>query len=147
MLVKSLILPLITYCDSIYATNINAMTLRILERALNACTRFVFALKRSENIDEYRNRILGCSLVDFYKYRRTAFIQKLLINKELAYLFNQLHISTRSNLLILPRHITSQYNKSFFVNAVANYNMLPNVLKMSATLHNFKKRYFERFFT
>lgn len=35
--VKSLILPLITYCDSVYSSNLKAKSIRVLERAFAAC--------------------------------------------------------------------------------------------------------------
>lgn len=121
MLFKSLILPLFMYCDSVYSTNLNAISVRVLERAFAACTRFVFALGRRNNIDEHVNRIVGCPLMKFLNYRRTVSIFMLLVYKEPEYLFNKLQTS-RSKVLILPRHNSSQYNKSFFVSAAVSYN-------------------------
>ena len=71
---------------------------------------------------------------------------KLITGKEPDYLFNNLQLSTRSNVIILPRHSTSQYNKSFFVSAANAYNMLPNATKLCSTLASFKKRCSEHFF-
>lgn len=143
MLVKSLILPLFTYCDAVYSTNLNAVTVRVLERAFSACVRFVFALSRRDSVNEYVNRIVGCPLVEFLKYRRTVCMHKLLISKEPDYLFDKLQISMRSKTIILPRHFSSQYNKSFFVSAAVSYNALPNAVKLCHRLGSFKRRCFE----
>lgn len=44
MLVKSLILPLFTYCHSVYTSNLKAKSIRVLERAFAACVRFVLRI-------------------------------------------------------------------------------------------------------
>lgn len=145
MLVKSLIVPLFTYCDSVYATNLSAKSIRVLTSAFSSCIRFVFAIGRRGSVNEHLNRIVGCPIMEFLKYRRLVLIFKLLINKAPDYLYNKLQMSARSSVLILPRHSTTQYNKSFFVNAVSSYNALPTLVKQSSTLNGFKSRCFERF--
>lgn len=147
MLIKSLIIPLFTYCDSVYSTNLNAKSIRVLTSAFSSCTRFVFAIGRRDSVDDHLNRVVGCPIMEFLKLRRQVLIFKLLINKAPQYLYNKLQMSTRSNVLILPRHSTTQYNKSFFVNAVSSYNSLPTIIKQSSTLTSFKSRCFERLVT
>lgn len=142
-LVKTLILPLFTYCDTVYSTNLNAKSIRVIERAFAACVRFVFAIGRRDSIDDHVNRVLGCPIMDFLKYRSLVFMYKLLIKNAPEYLYEKIQSSTRSNLLILPRHTSSQYNKSFFVSAASRYNMLPNVVKLSSTIGTFKGRCWE----
>lgn len=144
MLVKSLIIPLFTYCDSVYSTNLDADSVRVLTCAFSACTRFVFAIGRRCSVNEHLNRVVGCPIIEYLKYRRLVFVFKLIMNKAPKYLYDKLQPSTRSNVLILPRHSTAQYNKSFFVNAVSSYNALPTIVKQSNTLATFKNRCFER---
>lgn len=145
MLVKSLILPLFTYCGSVYSSNLNAKSILVVERAFAACVRFVFGIRRRGSTSEHVNRILGCSILEFLKYRSLILVFKLLIDKLPSYLFDNLHQSRRSSLLIIPRHTTSQYNKSFFVHVVSEFNRLPNGVKQSGSLASFKRRCFDHF--
>lgn len=143
MLVKSLILPLFTYCGSIYSTNLSATSIQVVERAFAACVRFVFGIRRRGSISEHLYRILGCSIMEFLKFRSIVCIFKLLAEKSPGYLYNNFQPSRRSSLLIIPRHTSSQYNKSFFVKAVSEFNLLPNAIKQTSSLASFKRRCFE----
>lgn len=143
MLIKSLIIPLFTYCDSVYSTNLNATSVRVLERAFSACIRFVFSIGRDCSIDQHVNRVLGCPIMDYLKYRRVVLVFKLLLDKVPEFLYDKLQPSSRSNILILPRHSTAQYNKSFFVNSVSDYNALPNLIKQTNSISSFKTRCLE----
>jgi len=69
-------------------------------------------------IDDYIDRVVGCNLMEYLKFRRLIFIFELLKNESPDYLFAKLSRSARSDVLILHRHSTSQYNKSFFVSSV-----------------------------
>ena len=110
-----------------------------------ACTRFVCVIWRRDIIDEYVMRIIGCKLLEYLKYLRNVFMHKLLTSREPEYLYNKLHISTRSKVLILPRHTSSQYNKSFFVSAAVCYNSLPKAMMSCRTIANFKRCCFQLF--
>lgn len=138
MMVKSLIMPLFTYCDAVYSSNLKAKSIRVLERVFAACVRFVFGIGRRDSTDEFINRILGCSLMDFLKYRSLVMVFKLVMKEAPQYLLRSIKPSTRSNQLIIPQHSTTQYNKSFFVKAVSRYNLLPNSVKCSQSLATFK---------
>lgn len=144
MLIKSLIIPVFTYCDSVYSTNLNAASTRVLERAFSACVRFVFSIRRGNSIDDHVKRVLGCPIMEFLRYRRLVLVFKFLVNKAPPFIYDKLQPSTRSTMLILPRHSSAQYNKSFFVNAVSAFNALPNIVKQSSTVSIFKSRCLER---
>lgn len=146
MLLKSLILPVFTYCDSVYSTNLTAKSVRVLERAFSACIRYVFGIGRRDSINDYINRVVGCPIMEFMKYRRLVLVFKLLKSNSPEYLFRNFNLSSRSNLVIIPRHSTSQYNKSFFVSAVSMYNSLPNAVKQSSSVVAFKRLCFEHLF-
>lgn len=143
MLIKSLIMPLFTYCDSVYSSNLKVKSIRVLEKVFAACVRFVFTIGRRDSTDEFINRILGCPLIHFLKYRSLVFVYKLIMKEAPQYLIRNIKPSTRSNQLIIPQHSTSQYNKSFFVNAVSRYNLLPNIVKCSQSLSSFKVSCFD----
>lgn len=142
MLVKSLILPLFTYCGSVYSTILSSKSIQVVERAFAACVRFVFGIRRRGSTSEHLHRILGCSIMEFLKYRSIS-IFKLLADKLPGYLHDNLYQSRRSSLLIIPRHTSSQYNKSFFVDVVSEFNMLPNAMKRASTLSSFKRLCFQ----
>ena len=127
MLVKTLIVPAFTYGECIYSTNISAVDVKSLERAFSACVRFVYGLRRYDSTRDYVNRVLGCSLMTYTRYRRCSALHKVVKSEAPPYLFDKLvrGSSSRSNVLLVPRHLTTQYNRSFFVKTVSDYNSLP----------------------
>lgn len=112
MLVESLILLLFTYCDSVYTTKFRVNACRNLERAFDAYTRFGVALKRRDRTQPYCGLPSSSSIVGERSWSR---------------------------VLILPRHSTSQYNKSFFVSAAVCYNAMWFVEVINKTYQQFNK--------
>ena len=141
LLIKALIMPLFTNCDSIYSTNLQAGDVRSLNMAFSACIRFVFRLRRYDSTRQFSNRILGCPIITYLVLRNCLFIHSLLIGKTPDYLYKKLRqdSSLRSLTLIIPNHVTMQYNRSFFVRSVSNYNRLPIHIKTLNSIYTFKK--------
>lgn len=127
LLVKSLVLPAFTYGQSVYCTNLSASAIKSLERAFSACVRFAYRLRRYDSTRGYDSRILGCSLMTYLRAQRCAVVYSLCRRRKPEFLFERLCVgsSARSGNFVLPRHSSVQYNRSFFVRTVADYNSLP----------------------
>lgn len=144
-LVKSLIIPLFTYGESVYSTNLQAGDVQAVERVFSACVRFVFRLRRYDSTQGFAERLLGCSIFDYLRYRQCVFLHSVSISKTPDYLYSKLHLgrSARNRLFVLPRNASLQYNRSFFVRSVSYYNSLPEGLKRVGSVASFKRMYFE----
>jgi hypothetical protein len=58
--------------------NTHKYSLGRIERAINACTRFVFDLRRYDHLGDRRNILLGRSLKNYFNVRVAIFYYKLL---------------------------------------------------------------------
>lgn len=127
MLVKSLIMPAFTYGECVYSTNLSVSDVRSLERAYSACVRFVYGLRRYDSTRRYVSKVLGCPLMSYIKHRRCCAVHSIAKLNAPSYLSDKLvrGTSSRSAVFVIPRHSSRQYNRSFFVRAVSDYNSLP----------------------
>lgn len=139
MLVKSLVLPAFTYCDAVYSTNLLASDSRLLEGAFSACVRFVYGLRRYDSTRVRVDELLGCPLMTYLRCRRCLFMHGLVLSREPEFLFGRLidGRSTRSRQFTIPRHVSAQYNRSFFIRTVADYNAIPVGVRMLNSLPRF----------
>ena len=129
-IIRSYVVPHILYGDVLFF-NARKKFLKKIERAINSCTRFVFDLRRIDDISPHRNVILGCSLVNHLKIRVTSFLHKIIKFKEPSYLFQSLTISSslRNRNLLVPRNRTFYYNSSIFVAGARIWNTIPNSIR------------------
>ena len=127
LLVRLLVIPAFTYGECVYSTNLSAVDERSLERAFSACIRFAYRLRRYDSTRCYVDKLLGAPILTFLKQRRCSALHALVVNKEPSYLFGKLTRgnSSRSGVFVVPRHCTAQYNDSFFVSTLRDYNSLP----------------------
>lgn len=130
MLVKTLLLPHFTYCDSVMC-DMDADSKHKLQVAMNACVRFAFNLKRRDHISTQEVSVLGCSYPNFRKYKLCLMLRSILISKQPDYLYEHLKLarSVRNPSLILPYAIRSVLRDSFFTQVVSLWNLLPLDLK------------------
>lgn len=140
MLVKSLVMPAFSYCDSVYSTNLTASAVRSLEGAFNACVRFVHRLRRYDSTRDHVCGLLGCSLMTYFKRRCCSFMHSLVLTREPGFLYDKLSRgrSVRSRQFVIPQHSTAQYNRSFFVRTVADYNSIPASVRALTSLPRFR---------
>lgn len=131
MLVKSLIIPIFTYCAPVFCGGLDTVCRRVLTKAFNACIRYVFGLDRQDGTTGYVDRLLGCDIFNYYDYISCCFLHGLILSGKPTYLC-ELICQTQSSRTLnmrLPRHSSSQYNRSFFVHGVRCWNSLPVNLK------------------
>ncbi|XP_022202739.2 uncharacterized protein LOC111059394 [Nilaparvata lugens] len=137
MLVKSLIFPYFSYGDIV----INDMTVALserLQRAQNYCIRFIFNLRRDDHITPFFQQLHVPKLKKMREYHILMLLHDLLHVKTPGYLAHKfVFIGDRSvrgtrqgsQLLVIPNHRTSMYNKSFHVSACRIWNLLPPTVK------------------
>ena len=138
MLVKCLIVPAFTYGKCFFSTNLSSVSITSLERAFSACVRFFYGLH-----DSTRNRldcILGAPILTYLRQRCCVTLRSIISTETPAYLFDKIRrgSSLRRNAHILPKHSSLQYNRSFFVRTVSDYNLLPRTIGELNSLESFK---------
>ena len=140
LLVKSLLMPHLTYCCSVMG-ELSAAAKKILERCFNACIRFAYGLGRYDSISNHAHRLLGNSLFVYFDYLTSSFLHKVIITTEPDYVFQNLNFGSSSRLrnLILPRNSKDIINDSFYVRGVSKYNALPAAVKAKYSLTGFKR--------
>lgn len=139
MLIKSLVLPIIFYGDIIFA-GMNAGSLRKLELAFNACTRYVYGLRKYDHISAYRTLLLGCNLANYFQFRSCMFVFNLIRSGRPEYLASRIKFltSNRSLDLAVPTHTVQCSRHSFFVQGVRTWNAIPILIRKSNTVGSFK---------
>lgn len=138
LLVKALLVPHFIYCDVLFShiasptNSISTGCFRRLNLTFNACTRYVFSLRKYDHISHLHREILGVTLAELYAYRTCSFIYKLFKYKFPVYLFRNLVVagSNRHFSFIIPRVRSSQWHNSVFVSGVVAFNSLPNNIKL-----------------
>lgn len=87
----------------------------------------MYGLRRYDSTNEYNGKVLGCPLMAYIKHRRCCALHRIAKYRAPSYLFDKLSrgSSSRSNVFVIPRHSSHQYNRSFFVRSVSDYNSLP----------------------
>lgn len=147
LLVKSLIMPYFAYCDTV----VSDMTVELankLQRAQNYCIRFIFCLKRDDHVSPYYKQLFLLKLYEFRSFHILTMLHAVLQTRVPTYLANKFvfasDISTKSTrkgstMLIIPKHRTVMYNKSFTVMACRLWNSLPDSLKAIDSRAQFAK--------
>lgn len=140
------LLPHLIYCDSSFY-GMQKMHFSKLELLLNNCVRYVYGLRKYDHVTEFRRKMLGCDLHDFYDYRACLQVFKLTKEHEPLYLYSKLQClkSTRTNNILVPINYGNIFNSSFFVRGISLWNSLPLQVKQSASLAAFRQNYAQHF--
>ena len=128
LLVQSLIVPYFDYCDTILTDLTDEMTLK-LDRALNACVRFIFDLRRDDHVTQYYRALSWVRAKDRRNNHLLRQVHSLIQTQTPSYLADAFKFinnsSTRSELLLRPPiHRTTVANKSFLVAGCRAWNSL-----------------------
>ena len=144
-LVKTLILPLVDYCDTVYGANLCKRDAIRVQKLQNCCVRFVFNLRKSSHILPFLNELGMLNMKRRRKLHLCCMIYKILQTAKPFYLFDRLqhkrdiHIyCTRDkNKLFQQHHNLSLTLSSFTFSAVKSWNALPDNIISSASYHLF----------
>lgn len=148
-LIVSRIFPHLDYCYVAF-TDITAEQNLRLHRALNACIRFVFNVRRDEYITPYHRRLRWLKV----NIRRSYFVgcqlfniihQPSILSDSLTFRSAESCRSTKvaESLLSLPPCRTELYRRSFKFSASKLWNDLPPEIRDIQSIDSFKDRLYE----
>lgn len=140
-LVKTLLLPLISYGSPVYST-VNCSILKPLEKAFNACVRFAMGLSRRDRTGVHVKTILGCTLRKYLDLEICVAINKLVSCQKPLNLASKLKASRsiRTMKLIPIKNKFKTYNGMFFIRGVKLWNELPLALRKNTTVKTFRQK-------
>lgn len=142
-LIKSLIVPIFTYCAPIYAGCANSDWQK-LNVAFNSCARYAFNVRRGDPISSLAKSLLGCSLRNYFHYSSCVFLYKLIRFKSPSYLYSKIEFSLTprnlNNINFPPRSKTLARSSSFFVHGVKLWRSLSADLRNLESIGAFKCR-------
>lgn len=147
-LCESLIFSKLSYCDVLFGPNLLQIDKSRLQRIQNSCIRFSYGIRKFDHISHKYEDAGWLKIVDMHKYHFMCFTHKLLMSSTPSYLCNKLtklakfnieRSSRNKNTLLIPKHKTAAFTRSFSYLAPKLYNQLPNDFK-NLSLINFKKR-------
>jgi hypothetical protein len=142
-LVRSLIIPIFLYTDVVYFPSLTGLEFRRLELAFNACTRYVFGLRRFDHISEFSRGILGYTLFEYLELRLACFIHKIGLVGAPSYLSSLLVLgrSSRHRFITVPRPApsTSLRGDSTVYRGIRLWNVLPSAAKSCRGMSMFKR--------
>lgn len=148
LLVQSLIFPVFDYANVVYCDLNETLTNR-LQRAQNACIRYIFNLKIDDHVTRYYKQLGWLKIKEQREYNVLALAYKIINNKQPEYLLQKYKTlqdvhsrQTRfgSFLLQYPIHRTVIYNRSFHVMSIRLINSLDEETRVAETEKTFLKR-------
>ena len=143
LLVKSLLVPIITYGDVVFRGNMSGTDKKAIKRMFNGLLRFAYGLDRYSSTSRHESRLFGCDIFKYLEFRSCVFIHRLMSRRSPDYLCSLLKPSLffhRNFSYVLPLSISSSYNGSFFVRGVALWNELPLCIRRIAGVGEFRHR-------
>ena len=146
---QTLLLPLLDYGDVCYL-DLTEDRLNKLERLQNLCIRYIFGLRKYDHISEYRSRLEWVEIRDRRHLHMLTLLFNILHNPHSpTYLSSRfidlsahglgLRSETLLNLLI-PKHTSVFYEKSFTVQAAKVWNKLDPDTRNASSINVFKGR-------
>ncbi|KAI5750787.1 hypothetical protein M8J77_001271 [Diaphorina citri] len=146
LLIKYYVLPLFEYCAPLLNGITQEESLR-LQRAQNACVRFIFNVRKWEHITPYFNRLQWLKVEDRRKLLTLFMIFKILSTQSPPYLYEKFRFrdsirtrDTRTHPLMLekPKCRTESYRSSFLPYATDLWNLIPYPILNSLSFLAFK---------
>ena len=124
-LIKSFIIPFITYGANVYGV-LDSTSIKKLQLAINYCARFIYWKRKYDHISEASLIILGSMLQLHLNVRNLLLIHKIIYTKSPDYLhsFLKLSNSRRTHNIILAAHKQLTLSRMFFYKC-----MSPNAVK------------------
>ena len=123
-IVQCLVFPIIDY-GSVLFTDMYKETTDKIQKAENACIRFITNSKRYEHITPHYVELGLLKVMERRTLALATITWKILKNGSPLYLAEMFNFSARhSNLIIIPKHRTEKYAKSFCIAASRVFNLM-----------------------
>ena len=140
--------PLLDYVCVILLDITVLLDLR-LQRAINACVRYIFGLRRYEHVSLYYNRLQWLSVSSRREYFTGYLMYRAIAGNIPISFMPELHYNVRDDAsgpctrsdtanLICPAVRTSVYEDSFTNRGIRMWNNLPATIRNIRTLASFK---------
>lgn len=137
-LCDSLVLSHFSFCCELYGPCITANNIARIQRIQNSCLRFIFGIRKFEPITHKLAEVSWLNMADRRYLRMACLFQKIITDKQPAYLYNKISFRTDVHTLNLrfkgmltpPLHRTALYERSFSYQIVKVYNGIPDDLKL-----------------
>lgn len=147
ILVDSLVLSVLNYCDFVYGPCLDSADRNRIQKIQNACCRFLYDLKKYDHISIKIKESKWLTMQNRRKLHLLCLTHSILKTSTPTYLKNKLIFrntlhaaNVRYNYLLnTPNYRTTTFRKSFTYNAVLTYNSLPLKFKnLNLSFKNFK---------
>lgn len=149
-LVSSLIFPLFDYC-CVTMTNISQELELQLQKAMNACVRFVTRSRYGEHMTPYLNQLQWLSVANRRKFYQGTIVFNAIHDRCPSYIGDQffmrsfpvqrrLRVQADPLLLNIPFARLEYYKKSFIISSCEFWNSLPLTVRQATSLDTFKER-------
>ena len=136
-LAHALLMPQILYGLEVISGS-SVETLEKLKRIMNMIARFVFNVRRWDHISSYVHKFLGCSFLNFVKFRNLILFFHIIKNGFPFPLVNKFEFlrSTRNPQIFIPRIYRLSFERSFVVRIARCWNYLPYELRIFSHSNN-----------
>ena len=116
-----------------------------MRKLFNACIRFAFGLRRTAELSSYRDKILGCGIIEYLEMRALLFLHKVILTRTPNYISQKIEpgISNRTRSFIVPYASLAKTHKSLLFMGIVRYNSLPVDVKGERTVGGFKRSYID----
>lgn len=150
-LVTALIFPYIDYCSAIFSDLTGELNIK-LQRALNACIRFIFYVKRDEHITPYYDKLRWLKVANRRDYFTGSLLYAILHSGRHEFLFRSFrhtnNISARNtradhDALMLLQCRTEVYKRSFCCYAARFWNGLPSEIRNADSIDLFRIKLYD----
>lgn len=147
-LCESLIVSRVSYGDVVYGPNLRCEDRLRIQKILNSCLRLCYGIRKFEHISHKYSDAGWLKFDKLLDFRVLVLTHGVLQTREPKYLYNKLSFlyqpnSERSSRnvgrLLIPRHRTASFQRSFSYKAPKLYNSI-NPAFYNFTLINFKKK-------
>lgn len=148
ILVESLVLSLMNYCDFIYGPFLNSITKNRIQVLQNNCCRFVVGYRKFDHISHKVRELGWMDMESRRKLHFGCFLFNSLTSKNMPWLSDKLiprgkihNVNIRhKHKLTMPRYETAVFKKGFTFNAVTFINSLPFDMATINNVLSFKKK-------
>ena len=136
-LCDSLVLSTFNYCDQLYGPCLDGVERARIQRAQNACLRFIYGIRRGSRISHTLKWAGWLSMAQRRLLHSACLYHSVICNKTPAYLYNKIRFRTdvhninvrHKNTITIPKHKLQMFKRSF------SY-CVPDVYNEFVTLQN-----------
>ena len=129
-LCEALVLSHLNYCDVLYGSFLDTVSVGRLQRVQNSCLRYIFGIRRNAHISHKLLELNWLNMGDRRYIHTLVFYFKILKFRIPLYLYNRIifrgdihNVATRNRVLIqIPRHRTQLFKRTYSYRLAVHYN-------------------------